>query len=393
MKITKFRHNARVNFTMSSIVPSPQLGKNGRHRFYISNFPFDKLRIIPAKQLKESAFGDIHQPTKLEIIPGVLEDYEIEFPIMKSTSIIYWIDAKENNIMNPSLYVHPDVFSKWPEKNKTGLEIDKFLKDFKRCYANQLNKFTKDEKEHIMGEELANREEDTFKSIKDIANPQKFPKDHKISPNKIDDSKSTSFPVSIWTEDIVKREERRKKSPQSNKFKKQYENDDFMIPNTNTAIYTDFYNMVKKNSYDAIKNKVKDYDIIRKYIYSSQPRRNTNSSMCDLMIKIVVLNPFGLWKPKDNLKGVIQLKSCELHITGCNERKYNNSLSYEKISSINMEHQLLSEEYGFVQESDDEDEEEDKLMKSSIKRKRDGDSDINENDIKKQRIDCNDDSI
>lgn len=359
-----------------------------RQSLRYDNFPFEKLRIgSRTKGCASSAYGDVHLSTFIENNNN-LEDYEIIFPEMKSPSIAYYIDKDGNNLMNPSFYLHPIVHARWGEKDKDGNDIrtqsgkalDEFNIKFVNALNTQLSKLSPSDKAFIMGSKFVDATKHS-EFIEPISKFSKYPDSHPTMARLENKEKSPSMAMSLWAQDITKRTE---KADNKSTNKKKYANlgktndlkpnvanndQNFMVPNTNTIIYTKIYNVIKpKNgniSDEQRKNKIIDYNLVKKFIHNTQGHPNASESMADLIIQPTVLGPSIRFLPAKSNEGNIQFRINDLKIGGYNSRTRSTGLTDDVVQVIDKNMELAKAELGFEDCDDEED------YQESLKKKED----------------------
>src|ERR1700761_2233072 len=358
-----------------------------RLTFTIENFPFDKLRVGNKKERsKKSDFNTVHQYTHVELTDNVFSEYQIDMPVMQSKSITYWIDAKGNNLRNPSFYVHPILHPLWSTLNEkgevskktstTGLAIEAFWEKWREAVKRECLKLSEDDRIWMMGPNYENVTKDTI-FIEPIALHPKYPEKH-AKAGRRDTDKSKGILMSLWKMNPSKKTTESKKkysklaSTMSQQLQQQkpQENDGLiMVPDTDIGIISSIYDCIKKKNNsknDDRGEKAKTYYEIYKFIYNSEGHPNATSSNGDMRIKVSVLGPSINWAI-NNTPGTAMHTINDMKITRFASSKNSQSISAEKIQEIDKEDEKADSEYGvLVNENDNDDDSNDKDYNNSI---------------------------
>lgn len=367
--------------------------------YKIKDFPFDKLRVGGAnkKGATLSEFNTVHQSTFIETTPGNLEEYAIEWPAMKSGAISYYIDPKQANIMNPSLYIHPILHPKWADlnehgevshtTNEKGLQVEEFIAKYTAAINRECLKIPENDRIWMMGDcPLAETPDEKSVFIEPIANHPKYMATHPKAGRR-DVDKPKTIDMALWTQDKTKRKEGDKKKKFSkmnnnasyggasftaSKSARTEANDapvtdpvaeddgDFMIPGTNTIIYTAVYDLTDEKKANT-KNKqgearfgeqAKQYGEIKKYIYNPNGHPNASDKNSDIMSSFKTLGPSINWA-RNGKAGTCKWKVNELRVILFKERSRERILSGAELAELTDEARSAKADCGF----DDDDNE------------------------------------
>ncbi len=361
-----------------------------RTTYTIANFPFDKLRVGGAgkKDVHRSDFGTAHQKIKIETSPGNLEDFLIELPEIKSNAISYYIDPKGNNLNNPSFYLHPILHPLWATPNEKGeishkttadgIATEEFFEKFAAAFNRECLKIPEDDRIWMMGEgSLAEKADENTEFLAPIALHPKFPDNHpRVGRRDLD--KSKTLDLALWTQDTTKRTEVDKKKKYSNVKSSKYngpsftaqnsvanattpeekKNDDFLVPDTNTIIFTGIYDLTSANKkkVGAAKagEQIKDYDRVKKFIYNAQGHPNANDVNCDMTIIPTLLAPMVTWDINGK-PGALKLKASKIKINYYKQKDFNRAIPTNELAAIAASSKRKRAELGLSEESSEDD--------------------------------------
>lgn len=335
-----------------------------RVNFNIYNFPFDNLRINGKNGLSRSDFNTIHQATKIETSPGVLEEYSITLPEMQSDAISYYIDASLRNIMNPTLYIHPIIHPKWSTLNDNGEhtrdeegdKIDEFFRKWEEAFRREWSKLSKDDRIWFAGIKMGVAPTETV--LEQAIQHPKFPKTHQKVGQR-DEDKPASLSMALWSQDIKKRKKENdskkkfsylKKAPKTDANSSPGKNtinsvapnenadDVLMIPDTDEIVYCAVRDVTKANKRkigtEKAGEKIKTYEPMKKFIYNANDHPNASNTNCQLLVIPTILGPSVLWSPDKNQEGNIKLKVCDLNITFYKPISHNKAIPVDEINNM-----------------------------------------------------------
>lgn len=358
-----------------------KMSKEKRLHFTIYTMPLDRLRLgTRAKGSTSSSFGDSHVYSYVEDDLGNFMDYEIELPFMKSSSLVYYVDEEQKNLMNPSFYLRPQTQPRWSERDaKTGKvskqttaggdALEKFMEDYKEAFERECRKMAEQDRVFLMGVGFAKLKE-TTDLIKPIVDFSLYPKDHPRTPGYPNEEKSKNFKIALWVQDKTKHEagESKKKfkfAPKPGTTPVKEEEETILVPDTNQLIFTHIYdnvpisaaeqrrrnNNLRATSSPSIKGKrAHKYDPeIKKFTYNSGGHHNAMKRDSELFSQATILAPSLRFVPKDNKVGEVMIKMREWIVKGCNSRSFSTELSDERQAKIDEACRLAAEEAGFVQ--------------------------------------------
>lgn len=371
-----------------------------RTTYNVDNFPFDLLRVGGAgkKDAERSEFNTTTQKTKIEVSSGHLEDYCIEFEELSSTAISYYIDPKGNNMMNPSFYLHPILHPAWSSLNEkgevshktspTGVRIEEFWDKFTAAFNRECLKIPEDDRFWMIGDgELALNPTEKSVFLEPIAKHPEYPKTHpKVGRRDLD--KPKTLDMALWSMDVTKRSVDTDKKRKYSNIKSSYSgpsftaakpaaieekrNDDLLVPDTNAIIFTCIYDLtsVNKKKVGLIKSgeQVKDYGVIKKFIYNANAHPNASDKNSDLMVKTTILGPSINWDINGK-PGSAKLKVKEIKITYHKPRDLNRAITIDEIVTQAEETRRKRIEFGLADSSDDDDDNENGNHKNQVEEK------------------------
>lgn len=343
--------------------------------FTIDNFPFDKLRVGNKKEnSKKSDFSSVHQFSKIETSPGVLEDYGIDNPATTSDAVSYYLPKGAEN--KPSLYLHPILHPHWATKTSTGerqttptgLKIEAFWEKFNEAWTRECLLLSEGDRIFMMGMPFAKVNENTI-FLAPVAKHPNHSDKHPLLPGQPDEDKPKTIHMAVWTQDVTTRAvtDNKKKFANPNTTANSGSSD-FMIPDTNVAVLASIYDTrsqkkgnTNKRDHNATNaaasgEKITKWEDFKQFTYNAEGHPNANSTNGTLLAKTTILGPSANWNLKNPGPATLMIKVCQLSVMHYSERNYAKGLSTDRLQQLEKEKQEAMAELGIVS-SDDEEEE------------------------------------
>jgi hypothetical protein len=328
-------------------------------RYTHLNFPLELLRVgSPAKGSKTSTYDTVHHYTYVETSPGVLQEYTVQLPFLSSRAITLWFDEKKLNLRNPALYLHLLLHPNWSERDaqtgtplyqqsRLGLEVESFAEKWKDAYEAQCRLLSENDRFQLMGPNFEHVNEKTH-FVVDICRHPTHPKGHPLA-KRADVEKSKTIATALWTQDVTRRQVR---ADDARKIA------DLMIPGTDAAIYTNFYNQLKwpnmtKQQMQMRTVKATLYEQILHFVYCSKPNANASDTNADMVVSTRILGPSVCYDLKS--LGDVKIKLFDLKVQRYRQASRTHALSDEQMAQDDAEADAAADEFGFKEDQPDED--------------------------------------
>jgi hypothetical protein len=324
--------------------------------YFYKTFPFENVVLQDGiANLTKSKFGDLHVQTKMKQEDGTLVDYTIKFIdpndvcIFSTPSISYYI-APGGDPNKPSFYMNPILHPGWSDVDKNGNplkthdefgdSIQEFFGKYEERITNLLNALQKDLKNFLLGIKKGSQTTDLFSPI--IGFPVH---ENGLLANQPNENKSPTFKVKTFMGDST--------DPTKEYNKKKTEK--LIIPGTSVIIFTGFYNITRLSKTG--KNKIKKYEDIKPFVYSSTGHVNASYERKELQVSLSIMAPTLHIKHsiQYGVNADIQLTAETITITGCSSINRNKELPDESVNLLKRKTIERQEKYGIIDDDDIED--------------------------------------